>query len=309
LRLKWGIDLIAVLISGGIGNQLFQYSAARRISKQTRKLVVLDVSVLANTLSGNKRNLEIENLANSLDLHCKALNGKQIEIDFRCFLDESKFHGHIKIITAIFRIYKKHKVIIHPKYSKTLSWLFLSLPSRHLVIPNNFNLDWIDPSLGFEVDNTFRTLNKAIIPYLTSLDYVSVHVRRGDYAMFDSIHFLQPLNYYESAMNYFQSKFPNSKFVVFSDDIAWCKSKLSASHFAIDFVDDHFGLSTCEEFWFLSKFSKAVISNSTFSLLAAYLDNAGKEVVFPEKWFFDNREDHFQFPPHWVKTVVPLINE
>ena len=309
LWLKWGNDLIAVLVSGGIGNQLFQYSAARKISKQTGKPVILDVSVLANTLSGNSRRLEIETLANSLGLHCKPLDGKQIENDFSRFIEESKFSSRFKIITAIFRIYKKHKVILHPKYSKTLSWLILSIPSRHLVIPNNFNLNWIGPSFDLEVDNTFMNLNKTIIPYLTSLDYVGVHVRRGDYATLDSIHFLQPLKYYEAAMEHFQSNFPNSKFVIFSEDIAWCKSKLSASDFTIEFVDERFSLNTCEEFWFLSKFRKVVISNSTFSLLAAYLNNAEKEVIYPEKWFFEDRQDQFQFPQNWVKTEIPRIHK
>lgn len=298
-----------MLISGGIGNQLFQYSAARKISKQTRKPVILDVSVLANTLSGNRRRLEIETLANSLGMHCKPLDGKQIEIDFSRFIEESKFYGRCKIITALFRIYKKHKVILHPKYSNTLSWLILSIPSRHLVIPNNFNLNWISPSFDVEVDNTLMTLNEEMTPYLTSLDYVGVHVRRGDYATIDSIHFLQPLDYYEAAMGHFQSNFPNSKFVVFSDDITWCRYKLSASHFTIEFVDERFSLNTCEEFWFLSKFRKIVISNSTFSLLAAYLNRAEKEVIYPEKWFIDDRQDQFQFPRNWVKTAISQMHE
>ena len=309
MSLKWGNDLIAVLVSGGIGNQLFQYSAARKISKQTRKPVILDVSVLANNLSGNRRKLEIETLASSLGLHCKPLDGKQIEIDFSRFIEESKFCGRFKIIIAIFRIYKKHKVILHPKYSETLSWLILSIPSRHLVIPNNFNLNWIGPSFDLEIDNTFMNMNKAIIPYLTSFDYVGVHVRRGDYATFDSIHFLQHLSYYDASMEHFQTKFPDSKFVVFSDDIAWCRANLSTSRFTIEFVDERFSLNSCEEFWFLSKFRKVVISNSTFSLLAAYLNNAEKEVVYPEKWFFDDRQDQFQFPRNWLKTKIARIHE
>lgn len=301
--------MIAVLVSGGIGNQLFQYSAARKISKQTRKPVILDVSVLADTSSGNSRKLEIENLANLFGLQSKPLDGNQIEIDYSRFIEQSKLSGRFKIISAIFRVYKKHRVILHPKYSQTLSWLILSIPSRHLVIPNNFKLSWVGPSFNLEVDRTFMNLDKAIIPYLTSLDYVGVHVRRGDYAKSDSIHFLQPLKYYEDSMEQFRSKYPNSRFVVFSDDIAWCKSKLSTSHFTIEFVDDRFSLNTCEEFWFLSRFRKVVISNSTFSLLAAYLNNMEKEVIYPEKWFFDDRQDQFQFPHNWHKTKDERIHE
>ncbi len=297
-----------MLVSGGIGNQLFQYSAARNILRQTKKKVILDVSVLADNLYGNGRSLEISSFASSSGLECLPLDGMQIEKDYSRFIQESKLFGRFKIFMAILIIYLKYKVIVHPKYSKSLSWIILSFPIRHLVIPNNFNLNWIGPSFGLEVDKAFNNLERAKMPYITSSDYVGVHIRRGDYAKFDSIHFLQPLNYFETAMEYFHSRFPNSKFVVFSDDIVWCKSKLSTAHFTIEFVDERFGLTTCEEFWLLSKFRKVVISNSTFSLLAAYSNNAEKVVVYPEKWFADDRKNQFQFPNNWVKPKISPIH-
>jgi len=121
------------------------------------------------------------------------------------------------------------------------------------------------------------------------IDKVAVHVRRGDYVNNSFYVDLTKTDYYQIAM----SLFPNEHFMVFSDDIEWCKKQemfkgcsFSEGH---DEVKDMNLMASC----------KAVImANSSFSWWASYL-SSGK-VVAPRKWYSD-RVVRTHLLEEWIK--------
>jgi len=118
-------------------------------------------------------------------------------------------------------------------------------------------------------------------------EYVAVHVRRGDYLKLQHFYVLQDMNYYNSAM----SLFKNCNFIIFSDDINWCKENFTGNNI---FIMDYSKIKTERndlpldvlELYLMSSFDHNIIANSSFSWWSAWLNtNKNKKVVAPSKWF------------------------
>ena len=110
-------------------------------------------------------------------------------------------------------------------------------------------------------------------------EIVAVHIRRGDYVGNSLRHPLQPISYYQKAIDMFDDK--EYAFIIFSDDIVWCKEYFGESDSIfyaeknIDFVDLCM-MSLCDH---------NIIANSTFSWWGAWLNfNPNKKVIAPSNW-------------------------
>jgi len=110
-------------------------------------------------------------------------------------------------------------------------------------------------------------------------DFVSIHVRRGDYLHLKEYHGVLDAEYYKNSIQHFGD---HQKYIVFSDDIEWCKRSLT-------FIGDVL-YSNCKEDWedliLMSTCKAHIIANSTFSWWSAWL--SGNETIAPEKWFANN---------------------
>ena len=120
---------------------------------------------------------------------------------------------------------------------------------------------------------------------------VFIHIRHGDYYIYSNI---LSMDYYKEAISHFD---PNTFYVIFSDDINYCKENfafLSRKKFIEeqDFI----------ELLLMSKMDGAIIANSTFSWWGAYLmdPKKSKKVVAPKKWKKDSLIQNDRYLPHWV---------
>ena len=118
-------------------------------------------------------------------------------------------------------------------------------------------------------------------------DYVSIHVRRGDYVGNSFYVDLMQTDYYQKAM----AEFPNKKFLVFSDDIEWCKQQEIFKD--CDFSENK---TEIEDLNLMMRCNGHIIANSTFSWWGAYLGKG--KVVCPNEtsWYTDKV----------IRTKVPL---
>lgn len=112
-----------------------------------------------------------------------------------------------------------------------------------------------------------------------TLDIVSIHVRRGDYTLYPDHHPVCSDAYYQSAIGKFDAK--NSVFLVFSDDIEWCKKKFAEDNFIFSDTDNpYLDLSI------MSLCDHHIIANSSFSWWGAWLNTSeNKRVIAPSEWF------------------------
>jgi hypothetical protein len=110
-----------------------------------------------------------------------------------------------------------------------------------------------------------------------------LHVRRNDYLLpRNAIHNVDLRQYYKDAIAYVKGRRPDVRFLVFSDDIAWCRAQ--AVFEGMEFCDE------AHEVTALVKMSQCrvggITANSSFSWWGVILNrNPDKIVVMPKQWF------------------------
>ena len=114
----------------------------------------------------------------------------------------------------------------------------------------------------------------------------SVHVRRGDYLKLSDVHPPCSLEYYKSAFD-ISSVLDETKFLVFSDDIEWCKENFTEHDMTFCSVNDSY-----TEMCMMTLCDHHIIANSSFSWWGAWLGhNKQKTVIAPKTWFADRDTD------------------
>lgn len=113
---------------------------------------------------------------------------------------------------------------------------------------------------------------------LSTSTTVSLHIRRGDYLCVPDAHPVVPMQYYVDA----QSMFPDATFLVFSNDMPWCRENLPKGRDYV-FVEDN---EDYQDLFLMSMCNHNIIANSSFSWWGAWLNaSKGKRVVAPSVWF------------------------
>lgn len=117
-----------------------------------------------------------------------------------------------------------------------------------------------------------------------------IHIRRGDYLNFPDKHPVVNEDYLiKAVLKMLSNKVVN--FRVFSDDIKWCKDFFNNSDLSklANFIYSE-GKTELEDFQEMLYCPNFIISNSTYSLMAAILsENPNKIVISPDEtnWFGD----------------------
>lgn len=118
---------------------------------------------------------------------------------------------------------------------------------------------------------------------------VSIHIRRGDYLAGSEIYGGNCTDeYYRKAVSLIKEKYPQSVFFVFSNDEAWTKAWIKDNFQEENFVC----VSGSREetgyldMYLMSRCRHHIIANSSFSWWGAYLNPSGdKTVIAPAGWF------------------------
>ena len=135
------------------------------------------------------------------------------------------------------------------------------------------------------------------------LPYVAIHLRVGGNPLnasepnyIDNPFYvsLPKTGYYIDAINLF----PNRKFLVFSDDIAFAKTYFEGDKFAFDESDNEI-----DSFNQLSSCDGHIIANSSWSWWGAYLSPNRGKVVAPSvsNWYTDGVE-RTTCPKDWIRV-------
>jgi hypothetical protein len=144
----------------------------------------------------------------------------------------------------------------------------------------------------FQTEKYFKEYRKEIVnlfnlPYEKIEGWTSIHVRRGDYVQYYTSFPPVDERYLGTAMR-LMARNGFKKFMLFSDDMQWCKENLSSQkypEYAFLYSD---GRNEFEDMAKGSCCEHNIISNSTFSWWQAWLNqNPNKLVISPSKynWF------------------------
>lgn len=137
---------------------------------------------------------------------------------------------------------------------------------------------------------TLSNKSKAYEAYETLIKggkYISVHLRRGDYVNKSNYHNnLASSYYYYKAVMQLKMTYKDVKFLIFSDDIEFCKDYFT-KYFEENVSDFEYVTETTgpEEICLQSLCFGNIIANSSFSWWGAWLNTNNGPVVAPKNWF------------------------
>ncbi len=194
-------------------------------------------------------------------------------------------------------------------YAKFFGHFNHALPNKPLPIVN-FPYHYVDIKVPddciingfFQSEKYFIKSRKTILdlfPKNDTIDKISIHIRRGDYLKKPGYHNILNMEYFYKAIE----MFPNEKFVIFSDDIGWCKHNFKGERFS--FVEKENDL---QQIIMMSACKHNIISNSSFSWWGAWNNrNEDKIIVAPNKWVGEKlshlKTDDVQCE-EWVKIEI-----
>lgn len=133
----------------------------------------------------------------------------------------------------------------------------------------------------FQFDKEIKTISALKFPQFDmNVQFVSIHLRKGDYAGLQQFHPIMDSEYYFNALTEFKDG--NYCFLIFSDDIEYCKTLFGEQDNVVYIEGNTPDVDMC----MMSMCDHNIIANSSFSWWAAWLNtNPNKKVVAPKKWF------------------------
>jgi hypothetical protein len=154
------------------------------------------------------------------------------------------------------------------------------------------------PAIQPIIPNLVKEWKQALQPFLdTTLSEektVFLHVRRGDYLCLPHYHYVQTKTYYENAFQQWKTTYPSDDYQLFlvSEDWEWCRQQDWS--FPYQLYEDADEIKTLA---FMSQCKAgAIIGNSSFSYWGALLSES-PHVFYPEKWIAETVHD--LFPSNW----------
>ena len=136
----------------------------------------------------------------------------------------------------------------------------------------------------FQSEKYFERFKKEISNILgfsdATINKCAIHVRRGDYLYSQDCFPVLNMQYYKQSILE-MIKRDVSKFVIFSDDIDWCKNNFIGSGY--EFYNSG---NDIEDLKYMSSFEYLIIANSSYSLFSSII-NDKKCVISPNHndWF------------------------
>ncbi|TXJ24991.1 MAG: alpha-1,2-fucosyltransferase [Chitinophagaceae bacterium] len=140
--------------------------------------------------------------------------------------------------------------------------------------------------------------NRECLNMIQSQNSVSIHFRRGDYAL-TSFHGILSRDYYEAAIAKITAEISNPYLFIFSDEPKWVieNMRFSFPYKIVDFNKDE------KNYWDIELMKNCkhnIIANSGFSWWAGWLnENPEKIVIAPEKWINTDKTRIDNIPADW----------
>lgn len=267
--------MITLILSGGLGNQMFQYAAGRALSLRHNTELCIDLYLLTKKTKATIRNYELSIFTIETSVSKSILNKIAV-----------KGFGILKssILLSTIGIFCDEKAQFYDSR-------FEYLPDKTTLFGYFQNENYFKSIFEqLKSDFTFRLplsgRNDGMRKVIEQNTSVSIHIRRGDYVNANSNLPALDISYYKKAIEYIASHTSNPYFFIFSDGIDWVKDNLDLSGFNHQFIDWNKNEDSYIDMQLMSLCKHNIIANSSFSWWGAWLNNnPDKLVIAPHKWY------------------------
>ena len=262
------MDFIFVERWGGLGNQLFQYTAALTVALQHKCPLFFSKELM------NSHNI---------------LQNKYAEL-FE-YGRESEYLARNILTIPGFTMFTR--LAFHP-------WTPEEVPRQSVLLGYFQYYPAIKDTIPLVCESLCRKLSErrsaTFLKYTVGPTDIFIHIRRGDYLDNPEVHYLQGREYYETAYRLLTEKLGYQPVHVFilSDDIEWCRGQDWLMALPGSTVVDEANELDALALMSLIK-AGAIIANSTFSWWGAVF-NSGI-IFYPKRWMYSEIFD--LFPPQW----------
>jgi hypothetical protein len=307
---------IRVCLTGGLGNQLFQYAFAFSFLRDG-DIIELDVK-LGSAKSDFNGTPEILNFIDDT-------NGRVLSSNYWFF--RKKLFNLLLRLSSIGDVKKRKKLIsllyFLLKTSKEKSWV-----NSNLLLPNGtgydkdlMSVDSFNLAIGYFqsyrwlIDSgrmkDFADLSVRSIPSTKWIDLskkekpLVVQIRLGDY-QHESDFGLLSKNYFNHAIEKVMDASDIKSIWLFSNDITAARELISDEYSSLVREIDS-NLTAAETLQIMRLGAAYVISNSTFGWWGAFLSHSKNPIVVcPYPWFVELESPLEMCPPNWL-TINPWL--
>lgn len=282
MKLKTQQPYVEIVLNGGLGNQLFGWALGYTISISKNYNLILTTSELIER-DYELHKFQIENPSNLQSKKYPFLSSVLLKISRKIGINKFKF-GFIE------NGFQFDQRFLNPPPNKTFYGYFQSWKyfESHKTQINKFLISsYIRSPDYLKIKNILKEEN-----------YISVHVRRGDYINKENFHSLTTKDYYTSAL---EKIVRNEKtlIVCFSDSIELAKQVCLN-------CDYYFGPSEINDaaaiLMIMSEGVGLIGANSSLSWWAGYLMDKNAIKIFPSTWFANkNLNTDDLIPSSWIQ--------
>ena len=291
--------MIIVRLTGGLGNQMFQYAFGRHLAEMHGTVLKIDLSFYAdsklNSAYGAVRQFDLDMFNVDLTVAGEKEVARLSKRVANSYLDRA--------LNRILGL--KGTVLLEPHYH--FSETAYDAPDNvYLMGYWQSSRYFADIELLIREVFTFKSPPSAaaskLLDKINNTSSVCVHVRRGDFVL-HPLNGLQGKDYVAAGERIFAGRVSNPNYFVFSDDIEWCEANLEFAGPAIFVSEDFDGSKLQDDLRLMGACKHFIIANSSFSWWAAWLSTySHKIIVAPKNWFLDKALDTKDLiPKEWIR--------
>jgi hypothetical protein len=297
---------IIARLTGGVGNQMFQYATAFSIARRLRADIAVDTSCYDYT----------HEIGRSFQLKHFQISASELTRN--------------RLSRFIYKLASAERPTLRPLAAMTRQLLRIKdvhehTPHRYAAIqlPDGLRtscrlqgywqspLYFHDQEAALRQEFHFREPSTGLTTeFLKQIQHtpnaVSVHVRRGDYLKVRPQAVL-PTEYYRNATSRLRDSVPDPTFYLFSDDLPWACEHLALGGKTVPVALEP-GAPAHEDLRLMSACQHHIIANSSFSWWGAWLNSASKKQVIAPRYWYGTPDSYYSdlYPAGW--SVISQYN-
>lgn len=310
--------MIYVEMHGRLGNQLFQYAAARRIQLETNKNIVMNFKKVTGVNSEGNTGWEdslkdfcVYDYVSTKDCN-NLFENLSVTKRILCVIYAFSYKPFMKNIDRWYNYQRKWCPFLD---KLGIRWIangyydFKHNEIEDILLNGSFEapqyFDSIRDILVEEIQPKYERLeqNEELYSIIENTNSVCVSLRHFQlHGHQKNLYDVCSQEYYNSAIEYIKQKVENPHFIFFSDDIDWIKTVVDVSN--LSYSLETLNNPLWEKLRLMYSCKHFIIPNSTFAWWAQYLGRHKEKIVIsPAIWF----NDDFKSPlisPSWIKIDV-----
>jgi hypothetical protein len=304
---------VVARLSGGLGNQMFQYAAGRSLAQRVGARLILDATPF--TLPHERRRYALQDYDIVADVsfvgHAHAPAVPVVELPSRPRGLSRMIGGIIRPLrqreaggsakTQRFSVFAEKGFDYDPAFAALGAQTYLD---GYWQSARYFGSAAAAIRKELQLPSVPNAANAHWLARISNANAVCIHVRRGDYLMAPHLehHGMCSTEYYMRAMRIMRERSADPAFFVFSDDREWTREHLSANDTIV--VDANGPQAGQDELRLMAACRHHILANSSLSWWAAWLAAGDDQIVVaPKPWFNAKVDTPDLMPPSWL--VLP----